>query len=274
MSFLVLLLVLVAERFSGLRRAVQHDGGWQDLRRRHARAAQPWTSLAWLVLLPLLLVALLLQVLEPMFYGWLALPVHLLLVLYSLGRDDPRQRLQGFHDAWARDDREAAALIAERDLGVSASEPAELLRRVQGWLAWEAFQAFFVVVFWYLLLGPLPALAYRLLRLAEDTPEAPPVRERAAQLRHALDWVPARLLVLSFGLVGQFAVVQRVLLPRLWQWDEPAAGLLGEAASQVVTPPAAPSAAEGPAALEATWALLFRAGMLWYVVIALAVLLA
>jgi AmpE protein len=53
----------------------------------------PWWTLAILVLAPVALLVLLLHVLEPVAYGLLALPVHLLVLIYSLGRGDARASL-------------------------------------------------------------------------------------------------------------------------------------------------------------------------------------
>jgi len=118
MSFLVLLLAVWIEKFSALRHRVQRDGGW--IRELHkletsARLAQrPWLVLTILVLLPVALLALLLVVLEPVAYGLLALPVHLLVVMYALGRGDLLGGLGPFRDAWRREDLQAAAHVAKR----------------------------------------------------------------------------------------------------------------------------------------------------------------
>lgn len=107
MSFLVLLLAVWIEKFSALRHRVQRDGGW--IRELHkletsARLAQrPWLVLTILVLLPVALLGLLLVVLEPVAYGLLALPVHLLVVIYALGRGDLLGGLGPFRDAWRRE---------------------------------------------------------------------------------------------------------------------------------------------------------------------------
>ena len=90
MTFLVLLLVLLIEKLTDWRRDVQQDEPWLRLLRSaegSARlAAMPWLSLLLVVLLPVLLLGLLLAALEPLAYGWLSLPLHLLVLLYSLGR--------------------------------------------------------------------------------------------------------------------------------------------------------------------------------------------
>ena len=268
MSFLVLLLALWIEKFSALRHRVQRDGGWirelNKLESSERLAGKPWLVLTILVLFPVALLALLLVVLEPVAYGLLALPVHLLVVIYSLGRGDLLGGLGPFRDAWRREDLQAAAHVAKRDLDICADSGEELLDRVQGHLLWEAYQSFFAVIFWYFVLGPVAALAYRLLALAEEHGTNPALVERAAQLRHAFDWVPVRLLAASFALVGNFVAVGRVMLHELLNWNISAAQLInkvGLAAGEI--PPAAVGP-EGITTLDSLWELLLRAAVLWY----------
>ncbi|WP_085685626.1 MULTISPECIES: regulatory signaling modulator protein AmpE [unclassified Pseudomonas] len=277
MSFLVLLLAVWIEKFSALRQRVQRDGGW--IRELHkletgGLAKQPWLVLTVLVLLPVALLGLLLVVLEPVAYGLLALPVHLLVVIYSLGRGDLLGELGPFRDAWRREDLQAAAHVAKRDLNICAESGEQLLEQVQRHLLWQAYQSFFAVIFWYFLLGPVAALSYRLLALAEEHALNPAVAERAGQLRHAFDWVPVRLLAASFALVGNFVAVSRVMLHELLNWNISAAQLInrvGLAAGEI--PPAAVGP-EGINTLDCLWELLLRAAVLWYAGFALWTVLA
>lgn len=277
MSFLVLLLVLWVEKFSAWRRNIQLDGPWLRLLAKVEQRAQwttrPWLALAVLVALPLAGLGLILLLLEPLAYGWLALPVHLLVVIYSLGRGDLQAALGPFRDSWRRGDAEAAYLVAQRDLAVEAQEQGELLRGVQGHLLWQAYQSFFAVIFWYALLGPLAALAYRLLALTAEHAGQPALREQAAQIRHGFDWLPVRVLAASFALVGNFAAVSRALLHELLSWDISAAQLVistGRAASETPEPV---MGEEGVSTLDVLWQLLVRAAVLWYAIFALWTLL-
>ncbi|MCF4994207.1 hypothetical protein GIW70_11710 [Pseudomonas syringae] len=267
MSFLVLLLALWIEKFSGLRHRLQRDGGW--IRELHklesgAWAKRPWLVLAILVLFPVALLGFLLVVLEPVAYGLLALPVHLLVVIYSLGRGDLLGGLGPFRDAWRREDFQAAAHVANRDLSICADNSEQLLARVQGHLLWQAYQSFFAVIFWYFLLGPVAALSYRLLALAEEHGQNPAVVERAAQLRHAFDWIPVRLLAASFALVGNFVAVSRVMLHELLNWHISAAQLINKVGLVAGEIPTVVSGPEGINTLDRLWELLLRAAVLWY----------
>lgn len=268
MSFVVLLLAIVIEKFSSLRQRFQRDGGW--LRELHALeaspkfATRPWLVLAILILCPVAVLALLLWVLDPVAYGLLALPVHVLVVIYSLGRGDIQAGLGPFRDAWRRGDLQAGAHVAERDIGITAETGEQLLEKVQSHLLWQSYQGFFAVIFWYFLLGPVAALSYRLLALAAEQGKNPELVERAQQLRHAFDWVPVRLLAASFALVGNFAAVGRVMLHELLNWDISAEQLInkaGCAAAEIAAPQPGP---EGVVSLDTLWALLLRAALLWY----------
>lgn len=218
--------------------------------------------------LPLLPLALLLTLLQPLAYGWLSLPLHLLVVVYSLGRGDVMADLGPFRDAWRREEAQAAFHVAERDLGILGGSESELIGRVHGHLLWQGYQSFFAVIFWYALLGPVAALAYRLLALALEHARQPALREQAARVRHILDWLPVRALVLSFALVGNFLAVIRVLLHWLLAWDISAAALLGKAGRVASDVEAVELGAAGVASLDALWQLLVRAAVLWYAVFA------
>lgn len=268
MSFLVLLLVLWIEKLSNWRQRLQRDSAW--LRQLDGAAAsrplagRPWLALGIWVVLPLVALALVLTLLQPLAYGWLALPVHLLVVVFALGRGDVQADLGSFRDAWRRGDTQGALHVAERDLGLRVEEGDDLLMRVQEHLVWQAYQSFFAVIFWYFLLGPVAALAYRLLALAEEHAASPAIREQARQVRHAFDWVPVRVLAASFSLVGNFVAVSRVLLHELLNWEMPAERFVviaGRAAGEL---PESSAGEEGVASLDALWHLLVRAAVLWY----------
>lgn len=277
MSFLVLLLAVLIEKFSALRQRVQRDEPWLNaLARREARprtAKRPWLTLALLILVPVLLLQLALTIIGSVAYGWLVLPIHLLVLIYSLGRVDLIAVLGPFRDACRRGDAQAAVHVAQRDMRVEADNGEQLLQGVQGYMLWQAFQSFFAVIFWYFVLGPVAALAYRLLALAAEHGKTPALVERAGQLRHAFDWVPVRLLAASFALVGNFVAVSRVMLHELLNWNISAAQLItrvGCAASEVPPPVIG---TQGVTSLDMLWELLVRAAIVWYAGFALWTLL-
>ncbi|GGU64113.1 membrane protein [Pseudomonas laurentiana] len=277
MSFLVLLLVLWIEKFSALRQRLQRDGFFLGELARLERSGKthPWWVLGILVLLPVAVLALLLHALAPVAYGLLNFVLHLLVLIYSLGRGDVKASLGTFRDTWRRGDEQAALHVAERDLGLVADSETMLIERVEGHLLWQAYQSLFAVIFWYFLLGPAVALGYRLLALTAEHASNEALRERAAQLRHAFDWLPVRLLAASFALVGNFVAVSRALLHELLNWNISAGRLIhiagraaGELSQRSVAGP------DGLAGLDILWELLLRSAVLWYAGFALWTVLA
>lgn len=268
MSFLVLLLAVWIEKFSALRHRVQRDGAWlaqlSRLESNPRTAQRPWWILTLVVLLPLLGLALLLVIVGSVAYGWLTLPIHLWALIYSLGRGDIKANLGSFRDACRRGDQEAAVLVAERDLGVRAENEEQLLGGAQTYLLWQVYQGFFAVIFWYFALGPVAALAYRLLALASERGKTPALVERATQLRHAFDWVPVRLLAASFALVGNFVAVSRVMLSELLNWNISASTLITRVGCVAGEVPAPVVGVEGVNSLDVLWELLIRSAIVWY----------
>ncbi|WP_313643685.1 regulatory signaling modulator protein AmpE [Pseudomonas sp.] len=276
MSFLVLLLALWIEKFSALRHQLQRDGFLRTELARLERTGkvEPWWILTLLVVAPLALLALLLHVLEPVAYGLLALPVHLLVLIYSLGRGDAKAALGPYRDAWRRGDEQAARDVAARDLGLEADDPQALLVRVQGHLLWQAYQGFFAVIFWYFVLGPLAALAYRLVALIAEHAGQPAVQLQAARLRHILDWLPVRVLAVSFALVGNFVAVMRVMLHELLNGQISAAHLVTKVGRIADDSAPQETSQRALAGLDSLWDLLLRSAVLWYAAFALWTVLA
>jgi AmpE protein len=65
---------------------------------------------------------------------------------------------------------------------------------------YRAYERRFAVLFWFMVLGPAGAIAYRGAALESAQPAAP----GGIRLLHWLDWIPVRLLGISYALVGDF----------------------------------------------------------------------
>ncbi|OGV42032.1 MAG: hypothetical protein A3F46_08080 [Legionellales bacterium RIFCSPHIGHO2_12_FULL_42_9] len=69
----------------------------------------------------------------------------------------------------------------------------------------------FGVIFWYLALGPLAVLAYRLFSLCQKQSK---LAAKAKWITSLLDWIPARLTVIFYLLVGNFQQGFKYLLQK------------------------------------------------------------
>lgn len=274
MSFLVLILTILIEKLSHWRKAIQQDQWWYEQLERCAKLLPKQPLLAFILAfsLPIIALAILLVVLKPVLYGLLLIPVHLIIVLYSLSRGDVRAALGPFRDAWRRQDTHAASLAAQRDLLIQSEEPKGLLQAVQGYLLWQGFQGFFAVIFYYLIAGPLAALSYRLLVLSSEQNSWPQAAGIATRLLHILDWLPVRLLSFSFALIGNFITVNQALMHDLLCITEPADNLLSKAGRAAVEAESNALGEQGAETLDNIWLLLVRSAVLWYTCLALWVL--
>lgn len=87
------------------------------------------------------------------------------------------------------------------------------------------------VVFWFVLLGPMGAVLYRVSRLMRDYWQAH-VPERGDFLTHVdqvlfmLDWLPVRLAAFSFAVVGNFQGALDAWRNQAWLWHERNEGVL------------------------------------------------
>ncbi|MEL0166909.1 MAG: regulatory signaling modulator protein AmpE [Pseudomonadaceae bacterium] len=271
MHFLALLLVVALMWFTPLRKGLPGDlpKAWVAWVLRLEVGKRRLAGVL-LVLLPLLLLVLLQWWLQRNGLGLFGLLLFALVLLACVGRRDPLGALaEGFERAWARGDEEAAALVAEQELGVTAEGEQPILAQVRATLVREVLHGYVVTVFWFALLGPVGALGYRLLRLLADetqTAAAPP----AAALAHALEWIPARLLAASFALVGHFDHVRAVLADVLLSWDVPSDELVSRAAEAALSGGSQPLAGNSAAGVLAdTRTLLVRALTVWAVALAL-----
>lgn len=269
MTFLVLLLVALILLWTPWRTGYPQEGlaPWVEWA---GRRGGDW--LALLAILSLLLpLGLLLWGVQGLLYGLLTLILRVALLLLCVGRHDPLGRMtHDYQAAWLRGDHAAAGLIAEQQLGVIPADEADVLPvAVQERLVAVTLQDYFVPAFWYLLLGPLGAVAWRLLLLTAQRPLLPAARP-AAMLAHALEWIPARLLGLSLALVGHFDVTLRTLRELAANWELPGSELAARCARAALSGNAAePVAAElQNDTLAETRQLMIRALLTWAVIIA------
>jgi AmpE protein len=206
MSFLAMIVALILAQAWGSGNRVQHDEWFDSLVTR----VRGWTlpgevGLALLVLVPAVVAQLALNLLEPILFGlpWIGLAAFLL--LYSMGRRDFHALLERYRQQCENEDFEGAYLTTLSELGWTTTgddpvSPPEVHRLVQRGFFYEGYQRWFAVLFYFVLLGPAGALAYRLLQLSRHSFEP----ELVEKCLFVVDWVPARVLAAAFALTGDF----------------------------------------------------------------------
>ncbi|WP_299976773.1 regulatory signaling modulator protein AmpE [uncultured Pseudoteredinibacter sp.] len=172
MQLTVLLIALICVRWFGTPSWLHLDQWvkpWLDAIAGKSLRNKPW--LYWLIaaLVPLAIAAYALQWSAHQ-SGFLEFIVTAFILLYSIGRDDFKAQVQGFiaavkgadNDAIKAAARELQASPADEEL---ADDKAELYHQTLLNAAYRAMERVFVVFFWFAMLGPLAALAYRILRI-------------------------------------------------------------------------------------------------------------
>lgn len=235
MTFLVLIIGLLILRFHGHARGLQQDHwfrSWTGKLEQTRRLPHDGVRALLTVLLPVAVLALLLWLLRD--WGLVSFVVGLVVLLYSLGRGDLEEELDAYRQAVERGDTQAAYHgVTPINRGDSqASNWLELQQELVAGLPYRLFEREFAVVFWFAVLGPAGALLYRLawLRAVEVTKSAttPGVSGSAwpvSRLLALLEWLPARLLIPSLAVVGNFTPVMQ-LAGRLFLGSYPAPTLL------------------------------------------------
>lgn len=216
MLLLATLIALFAERLApslAERRSLRWFDNYFDALR--GRLNSP----GWLVLLaliaPWVLLAALVQVgLNDALWGLLELAFGVLALFFALRPGSVDPAIDAYVSAREKGEDGAARHHAEHLLGGSAPESVEdEVRAVADALLWEANERWVAPILWFVLLGPLGAVLYRLsvhveARAAIDaTSEVSGAGElyaAARLLRAALDWIPARLLAAMYILSGSF----------------------------------------------------------------------
>ena len=278
MTFLAMIIALVLERLSPLEDWLHRDAWYYRWLQQLASLgiSGPWRLLAG-VLLPCVVAHVLLGHLQPLLFGlgWIAAAV--LLLLYALGRGSQGAEQERYRSQCRRGDFQAALLdTADRLDGIEQSEvikPQQIHDGVQKGFLYQGYQRWFAVLFYFLLLGPVGALAYRLLQLAcEGSTED-------KRILFYVDWVPVRLLAATFTLAGNFVAS----IDETWQaWRDVtmAAGdalySVALAATGEMPPVAEDGSVDGDRAAaqnEALSALMRRASVCWVAIISLLVIL-
>jgi AmpE protein len=209
MEFLAVITVLVAMQVWGNGGVVQRDTWLDELYLRLKGIANPRLRLAALIVLPVLLVLVVQGILAGVIWGIPLLLFYIAVLLYSLGRGDFSMQLNLYYEAWDRGDLVAAYELAQQleefDSSVALGNARDLHDNVRAAIFYQGFERWFAVVFWFVILGPAAALAYRLFKMISQKPETS--EDEQSILDNAVyfvEWLPVRLLSFTFALAGNF----------------------------------------------------------------------
>lgn len=275
MTFIITMIALMMERFFH----------WHHLRHwRWFLRYEAWLSryigqlpanlrLIINIFLPMLVVGLLTYLLKGWLYGILQLIFEVIVLLYCLGPENLWVQVYKIISDMKKDDPKLAVNSAKSAFQIatpnSSSEfHSELVRA--SFIA--AHERIFSVIFWFVILGPLGAVLYRLIELFSVQTELG-LTKTAEQWKSALDWIPVRLFTFLFALGGHFTEVMAVWKKEVWKGFNANDSLLsncGVAALDVMEEGQVPETGE---AEQAALDLLDRVFVIGLVILAIIVIL-
>jgi len=234
MNFLALLLGLATERMLTHLFHLREFHWLDPLFDRHLRRlrkARSWLAVSLTLLLTLVLVVPVAAASLLLWDELLRIPYFLFAVvvlLFSLGPRDLDDEVEDYLVALEAGDTETQRQVAEELLERSPPESHSACNEaVERAIYTQANNRMFGVIFWFLLLGPTGAWAFRVVDLmrhrvelraagrgASDTMvgEAPAAMGEAVRTLHGvLAWIPSRLLAIGYVLAGNFEEA-------MWGW--------------------------------------------------------
>ncbi len=232
MDFFAILIAWAAVQFWGSGGVVQRDEWFEHLQTLALKI--PVKSLRLLVVfaLPVISVFAVLWLISPLLFGLPLFILSVAILLYSLGRGDFQIHLKLYLNSWQRGDLEGAYQHGRSfshelcDSGVDNAS--QLHHSVRKAIFYQGFERWFAVVFWFVLLGPTGALAYRLLFMLAASSRLPQEdRDAAANALFYLEWAPVRLLGLAFAIVANFDTCIGVWRQHM-SGDQPSADVLDD----------------------------------------------
>ena len=221
MKLLALLIVL------GLQRYLRVGANWSRVDGLNAYAAwlqsmlqriKLWGNVAGVifVMLPILIVVGLLQLFfnSWSFFGIWKLVYDVVILWFCLDAYQLRHQLADYFSAFVKNDNalsreHGTKFVREQAAQKLTSDITSLARSITCEIFLRSSERIFGVLFWFLILGPFGAVAYYLalnLRDLSAKQNSPTVELLlpASKVYGVLDWIPVRLLSLSYALVGHF----------------------------------------------------------------------
>ena len=246
---------------------VLHSDRWFRALQGRVDALEPdfWLGFVLLVVVPCAAFTLVYALLQEMFGAATVLLLGSAALFFSFGRLDWPALLNRCKARAAGGDLEGVLLTLEAaGRGPLKADDADAAgREAVRVLLYEGFQRWFPPVLYFLLLGPVAAVGYRLLVLGRGDQHV-----ALKSLQHFLDWLPSRVLLLTLGVVGNFEAIRPLLLDRSFDADIATDELLLEGLEFALPV----HTAEPTARLEQVRQGLQRATVVWVLVASLLVI--
>ena len=189
-----------------------------------------------IVILPTLLVTVVFYYIEQLAWGLIAFALEILLLLYVLSHSGIERHLKEYLHDLNDGDTQGAYHCAEQYLAVPEASVTDdvqsMNEQVIKALMQRWFEYFFLMVFWYIVADVAGVL---LAWFGVQYARASDCDDKAWRYLHWLEWIPARLLGLTYGLAGNFMRSLPVWQSYLWKLKAGSADVLFAIASSALS---------------------------------------
>jgi len=235
MKFLVILICLTIN-YLWLKDLDRFDDAWFFKLRRKIEAGLSERSgragFAWMVpviiiyALPLLALGFVLYAVSGVAFGLPTMLVHILVLLIVFDRTQPGKLASEFLARWRTGDVEGCVLYMRQEKLASSEAALDSQALIAAFfkrkLIYRCFEKMFVVFFWYLLTGALGVLfSYVSYQMRDSHDESPDARQvnLICRITYFLEWLPLRLLALTFSLAGNFVQCFEKVKLSFWEFQ-------------------------------------------------------
>ena len=167
----------------------------------------PWGVLA-VMLVPLSITRILQAGFSHIWLGLFEVVFSILVLIYCLRYQSQDEWIDELLDAKEQSDEERINDLAEKITGKPLEKDQDLVTQVSEAILSNVNEKLFAVLLWFAFLGPMGALMYRLswylADRADDELSSPEFQQAANRLHAILNWLPARLLLIGYAVVGSF----------------------------------------------------------------------
>jgi len=228
-----------------------------------------WLKLVFVLLLPLLIILLLQLLLQGFLFGAPYFVFGIFMLMYCLGPACLSSDIEAYLDARSLgDDDEAlhyAGALTER---AASTVPDQQTSDVTRAILHVANERIFSVLFWFVVLGPIGAVIYRMVTNISKRDEVDSLVKAAQLIQGIITWIPAHMLAAGYALTGHFDGAFRAYQSRpkesdlsLTNYDVLVTTGLGALRGQEVT--------DEISSIKAARDLVIRSIMVWIAVLAL-----
>lgn len=297
MKFLVILICLMVN-YLWLKDFDRFNDGWFF---RFRCRVEDWASnlvdklpLGWLAAfvliyaLPLASLTLILFIAKGSVFGLATMVVHILILLVAFDRTQPGQLAKDFLEKWRGGDMAACIDFLKQEFHATSLPNVDdkdgIGKYFSKQLTYRSFERMFVLFFWYMCAGAIGILFSYISYQLRDSHREQQLQKQVdfiSLIIQILEWIPLRLLALTFSLAGNFVQCFENARASFWRFSietnnaDLLYGYAGCAASGMVINSGAQEGIETEAQdeesaeIQAILGLLERSQAIWLSVLAL-----